>query len=168
MDYDLDLLKGEARYRSPKFMSVWNWFDATDLPKAWGWELAVLVATPGFAFDHLCVAFQWVPKVRLDVVPEIVRYFANSEFDVEAAALQNFHSITLDDGVDFLHAIIAMRPKYAASVPLCVTQSLRQLRANGLSLDEVAAKFGITKRQAGNFWMENRFDPFTGLDLRHA
>ena len=164
MDYDLGLLAGEARYKDPKFLSVWSWFEATDLPMAWGWELAVLLATPGFAFEQIAVAFQWVPKVRLDVVPEIQKYFADPHWNVKEAALANFHSVTLDDGVDWLHAILAFRPKYVSSVPLCVTQSLRQMRANGHSLAEVADKFGITKKQAGLFWMEDRFDPFTGLD----
>ena len=145
-------------------MTVWNWFKATDLPMAWGWELAVLLATPGFSFEQLRTAFRWQPQTVLDEIPQIVQYFADDSWNVREAALENFHSLTPDDGVDWLHAILEMRPKYQASVPLCVTQSLRQLRANGYSLQDIATKFKITKARASQFWMEDRFDPFTGED----
>lgn len=165
MIFDLDLLAGEARYRSAKFMTAWNWFEATDFPQAWAWELAVLLKTPGFAFEHWRIAFSWTPAVVHDEIPKILEYFQDdSKWNVLAAAQDNFESITLADGFDFLHAMLEARPKYAASVPLCVTQSLRQMRSEGASASDVADKFGIKKIKVTNFWLENRFDPFTGRD----
>ncbi len=160
--FDLDLLAGDARYKSSKFMRVWNWFHATDLPMAWGWELAVLIKTPGFGLDHLRVAFRWLPTVMHDEIPQILDYFADPVWNVEAAARANFESITLEDGFDFLHAMLEMRPKYQASVPLCVSQALRQLRADGWSQGDIAKRFKVSKRAIGGFWLEERFDPFTG------
>lgn len=167
MIFDLDLLLGEDRYKSPKFMTAWNWFEATDFPQAWAWELAVVLATPGFVFEHWRLAFMWQPHVVYDEIPLIINYFEDPSWKVSEAARDNFESITLEDGYDFLHALLEMRPKYAASVPLCVSQSLRQLRAEGVSLAEVAQKFATKKTTITKFWLEDRFDPFTGREY-HA
>ena len=166
MNYDLGALAGQARYKDEKFMRVWNDFRPTDLPMAWAWEVAVLIRTPGFGLDHLQVAFRWNPHILLDHVPVILDYFRDEKWNVLAAAQANFHSITLDDGVDWLHAILEMRPNYQSSVPFCVTQSLRQLRANGWDAGMVADKFNIKRNVASKFWREDRFDPLTGKDMK--
>lgn len=164
VNYDLDLLKGEARYKSEKFMTAWNWFEATDFPMAWGWELAVMLATPGFALQHFRMAFAWQTTTAWEEVPKIVRYFSDDSWNVQAAAQENFESVTLQDGEDFLHALLEMRPKYADTVPWCVTQSLRQLRADGARVSDLCQRFKIRPHQVSRFWSEDRFDPFTLKD----
>lgn len=164
MLFDLGALAGQARYRDDKFLRVWNTFRITDLPTAWAWEMAVLIRTPGFGLDHLRVAFSWQPHVIFDHVPVILNHFADPKWNVLAAAKENFHSVSLDDGADWLHAILEARPKYKSTVPFCVTQSLRQLRANGWSAGMVAEKFNTTVEAVYAFWREDRFDPLTGKD----
>lgn len=133
---------------------------------AWGWELAVLVQTPGIGLDHLRLAFSWAPAVMTKEIPLIINHFDNSEYDVKAAARENFESITLEDGFDFLHAMLRAKPRYSSSVPLCVSQSLRQLRADDVSRETVARRFRTTPDKISKFWNEDRFDPFTGQDFK--
>lgn len=75
-------------------------------------ELAVVLATPGFHLEHWASAFRW---------PRDAKYLAwagqvRSTADPELVDL-NARSMTLEDGLDWLRAILWTRPNYGGSVP---------------------------------------------------
>ena len=166
MLFDLNILMGQARYKDEKFLRVWNWFTPTDLPRAWAWELAVLLRTPGFGIDQLRIAFQWHPSVVFNALPEILEYFDDPSWNIRKAARANFESISPEDGIDWLLALRETRKSYSASVPLCTSDALRQLRANGLGRAEIASRYDVPRVVITKAWLEDRFDPFTGKDTR--
>jgi hypothetical protein len=164
MLYDMDLLKGQTRYDSQKFLRVWCNFEPNWLEKAESWELAVVLATPGFAYDHHCWAFAWNWTMRDHVVPKLIAYWADDP-SVQRAARANAESITMEDGLDYLQALLETKRGYGGSVPLWTTLALQGLRDGGMTAAEIAKRFRTTSERVTKWWSERRFDPLTGLEL---
>lgn len=162
MHVDLDLLLGVDRVKSAKFRCFFKGFAAIDLPRAWAREAAILTLTPGIGRDHLQLAFAW-PFEIFEVQLPILHEFWGEEVADEAR--ENFLSASPQDGFDWLHAMLVRKPRYNGSVPLIVTNALRDARANGVSRGQLAGQFGVDVEQVTQWWLENRFDPFTGEDL---
>lgn len=162
--YDLDALTGQARYKSPKFMSVFHWFEPQDLPRAWAWELCVALATPGFSPRHWFRLFRWT-SASYAHVPRILAYFKDDE-TVGLAARANFAALTSRDGEDWLHAMREVNDKRWTDAPLVVNMYLREQRKLGRSAADVAAQFRVREQLVGKAMNVVGWDMLSGRDLR--
>lgn len=165
MIYDCGLLLGLAQRTSHPVWTRVNRFISLDrLTREAGWELAVLLRTRGFGFDHHAYAFGWMRRARQHIVPRVLEYFAD-DASVEAAAVENGNSITLEDGIAFLCAMLATKPNYRGSVPLWTTLALQTWRDQGATALEVARKLGCRPDRVIAWWSECRFDPLSGVEV---
>jgi hypothetical protein len=162
MLYDCGLLQGLARRQShPVFSRVGRFIRLDRLDRASAWELAVLLNTRGFGLDHHAYAFGWMRRARLEIIPRVLEAFAD-DVSVVGAARENGNSITIDDGIDYLMAMLATKPAYRGSVPLWTTLALQTWRDQGATVAEIASKLGCRADRIPIWWSEQRFDPLTG------
>jgi hypothetical protein len=154
----MDLLLGQKRYESEKFMKVWCNFEPQWLHRAHAQELAIVLATPGFAYEHHCWAFAWDMETRLRQVPKLVEYWQGHE-ETQALAQANAASISEEDGWDYLCALIETKRGYGGSVPFWCTMALQARRARGASALEIAKALKTTSDRVKRWWREESFDP---------
>lgn len=79
---------------------------------------------------------------------------------VLSSAETNARSITMEDGLGYLWAMLQHRPRYTGRVPLWTSMALAELRSQGTSADELAARFGVKPKAIYGWWDMAR----TGLD----
>lgn len=112
-------------------------------------ELGVVLATQGFGLNHWAWAFGWAWPRHMAWATEV-----KNLGDMDLADL-NARSITLDDGLAWLRALLVIRPAYGGSVPQWTQMALRQSR---ITAAELGVRPGVLSQWRGN----TRFDPLMG------
>ena len=117
----LDLARG---HRRPEYSAART---GPRMPASMMPELAVVLATPGFTLGHWCRAFGWAHPTRPWAI-ELAKA-ADPEL-VKANAL----SMVLEDGLDWVRAILHVWPGYSGSVPLWTALALRESHITAVQL----------------------------------
>ena len=110
-------------------------------------ELAIVLATPGFDLRNWGTAFVWKWNPATESFARRVQATADRDLvDLNA------QSITVEDGLDWLRAVLWRLPAYAGPVPVWTKRAIRQ---QGLK----AADWGVSQRQFGRWHVQNAGDP---------
>lgn len=143
-------------------MAVWNWFEPLDLERAWAWELMVLIHTPGFTYRSIQKAFAWPDRVAWLVMKDVAAFFEDDAEAVLRAARANYESLTYQDGLDWLYALLSMFPGFSEAIPLVTVNALRTMRGAGASAKDIGNQFRVSPLRVHRWWTQDCFDPLTG------
>jgi hypothetical protein len=152
MLHDCDALLGLDRRRSSdKWLALKSDFRSDILDKDVARELAILLATPGFLPWHHALVFGWNRRTIQDEVPVI-----RQSWQVDDLALENANSITLEDGEDYLHAMLnnpfRRHGRGLANLPRWSRLALDTLRHEGMTGKDLARRFGVLEPAIRGWW----------------
>jgi hypothetical protein len=112
------------------------------------WEIIVCLATPGFTRMSWAVLMGWTPN-SVQALDQIVEAYAPVQDKVMAAGKANAASVTRDDAVDWLRAVLRRKPRYRGPAPYWTTLALRDIWAEqGGSQKAMLASLGLTGDQS--------------------
>lgn len=112
-------------------------------------ELGVVLATPGFGLNHWAHAFRWAWPIHMAWATEV------KELGCKDLAQQNAASISLDDGLAWIRAMLVLRPNYGGSVPQWTQMALRESQIT-------AAELGVKPLILSRWRSKTGFDPLIG------
>lgn len=105
-------------------------------------EIAVCLNTDGFELHHWCSLMGW-SRNWTTWLGQLAEHYRD---EVKADSYENLLSITREDGVDWLRAVLLRRPKFNGSVPRWTRNALRELRAEGKLKIPIMAKWASDAR----------------------